>query len=235
MDFVFLLSFCKEESYFQGVEAMGRFNYSADGMDVSPLFIQVDGGYGSCHSSADCASGLVCGQVAVSVENPETGFLQPTTDISMECGHQIGTWSAWQLCVWSGNTYVSSAPFDGLIDCSADADMFGCDGSEPWTTTCYTADAQPLDGPCCGCADWTEILQEPVPAASTEGCMGSSQKWMTKALPYLKILKESCPTSYTYAFDDETSTFTCQTAQSRADPSVANDAGYVMTLCPSGA
>eukprot|EP00441_Pelagodinium_beii_P020664 CAMPEP_0197655448 /NCGR_PEP_ID=MMETSP1338-20131121/39458_1 /TAXON_ID=43686 ORGANISM="Pelagodinium beii, Strain RCC1491" /NCGR_SAMPLE_ID=MMETSP1338 /ASSEMBLY_ACC=CAM_ASM_000754 /LENGTH=465 /DNA_ID=CAMNT_0043231097 /DNA_START=50 /DNA_END=1447 /DNA_ORIENTATION=+ len=219
-------------SLFFNHEPLSVDNHKPLSVDISPLLVQVDGGYGECTSTAHCASGLVCGQVAISVENAETGFLQPTTDISMECGHQIGTWSAWQLCVWSGNNYVSPAPFTGFINCSADADMYGCDGSEPWTTTCYSADGEPIDGPCCGCADWTEVLQEPVPD-NGEGCMGSSQKWMTEALPYLTVLKESCPTSYTYAFDDESSTFTCQTAESRADPNVANDAGYVITLCPS--
>ena len=34
------------------------------------------------------------------------------------------------------------------------------------------------------------------------------------------------------AFDDETSTFTCQTAESQKDQSIPNRAGYNITLCP---
>ena len=34
------------------------------------------------------------------------------------------------------------------------------------------------------------------------------------------------------AFDDETSTFTCRTAESQSDGSVMNRAGYNITLCP---
>jgi len=34
------------------------------------------------------------------------------------------------------------------------------------------------------------------------------------------------------AFDDETSTFTCRTAESQGDGSVMNRAGYNITLCP---
>ena len=35
------------------------------------------------------------------------------------------------------------------------------------------------------------------------------------------------------AFDDETSTFTCQTAESQEDDAVPNAAGYNITLCPT--
>ena len=35
------------------------------------------------------------------------------------------------------------------------------------------------------------------------------------------------------AFDDETSTFTCRTAESQEDDSIPNRAGYNITLCPT--
>lgn len=209
------------------------FNYTSEGQDLSPLLVQVDGGGGSCNLNADCASGLVCGQVAVTVINPTTGFRQPTTSISMECGRQIGTWSAWQLCVWSGNTYVSPDTFQGLINCPVEHNMFGCDGPAPWITTCYPAGGDEIDGGCCGCAEWEALLQTPVPC-SGGSCKGSSEEWTRQALPFLEVLKRACPSSYVYPFDDETSTFTCQSAQSRSAGAV-NDAGYVITLCPENA
>ena len=35
------------------------------------------------------------------------------------------------------------------------------------------------------------------------------------------------------AFDDETSTFTCRTAESQGQDNVPNKAGYNITLCPT--
>lgn len=39
---------------------------------------------------------------------------------------------------------------------------------------------------------------------------------------YSQLFKEACPTAYSYAYDDPTSTFTC------------SGANYIITFCPSG-
>jgi hypothetical protein len=199
--------------------------------DISPLMNQVDGGHGACTSQADCAAPYVCGQVANRVKNPLGEGYYPTTNISMECGNWIGLWSGTQLCVWTGNTYKSPAPFEGLIDCETDAHWFGCDGPEPMATSCYQD--IPFGSECCGCPNWEEVLGIKVPT-NDKDCQGHSESWLTKVLPWDKIFKEACPTCYVYQYDDETSTFTCQSAESHADEKVFNDAGYVITLCPDG-
>ncbi|CAE7674473.1 unnamed protein product [Symbiodinium pilosum] len=199
--------------------------------DISPLLTQVDGGYGYCQKHSDCfGSGLVCGQVAKTVWDWFARVLRPTTQITMECGHRIGVWSVYQLCVWSGNTYRSPAPFEGLIDCPSMHYMFACAGPAPWTTTCYNK--VPVGAECCGCANWTEALGIAVPEGGA-GCQGASPTWQMTAQPFYKILKAGCPTAYTFAFDDETSTFTCRTAESQLDANIPNKAGYNITLCPS--
>lgn len=193
---------------------------------MGPLLRQVDGNGTPCASDADCGNSARCGQKAVRIRNPLTGQDQPTTEIRMECGNQIGWWSAYQLCVWSGNAYVSPAPFEGIIDCPAHHQMFACAGAEPWTTTCYS----PHTGSCCGCGEWQKLLSLNVPKAH-EGCQGSNPVWQKHALPFLEMLKRGCPTAYTYAFDDESSTFTCQSADSRDGPE-PNTAEYIITICP---
>merc|ERR1712039_364598 len=65
-------------------------------------------------------------------------------------------------------------------------------------------------------------------------CQGHSDTWMKKVLPWDRIFKRACPTCYVYQYDDETSTFTCQSAESHANPKVNNNASYVITLCPDG-
>ena len=199
--------------------------------DITPLLTQVDGGYGSCTRHADCTGfGIVCGQVGKTIWDPVSQVYRPTTEITMECGHYIGSWTAYQLCVWSGNSYRSPPPYEGLIDCPSMHDMFACAGPLPWTTSCYSHKV-PESGECCGCANWTENLGIPVPDGGA-GCQGASPTWTEKAMPFYQILKAGCPTAYTYAFDDETSTFTCRTAESQGDGSVMNRAGYNITLCP---
>eukprot|EP00435_Cladocopium_sp_Y103_P044041 s455_g12.t1 len=176
--------------------------------DITPLLTQVDGGFGSCSHHSDCSGfGLVCGQVAKTIWDPVSQVTRPTTQITMECGHYIGSWSAYQLCVWSGNSYRSPPPYEGLIDCPSMHDMFACAGFQPWTQTCYNN--VPENGECCGCANWTSALGVPVPEG---GCVPQS--------------------SDSEAFDDETSTFTCRTAESQHDGSIPNRAGYNITLCP---
>ena len=70
---------------------------------------EVDGNGISCTSDADCLETQTkCGQKAVRLQNPLTGEDQPTNELRMECGNEIGWWSVYQLCVWSGNNYVSS-------------------------------------------------------------------------------------------------------------------------------
>ena len=54
----------------------------------------MDGNGTPCASDADCGNSARCGQKAVRIRNPLTGQDQPTTEIRMECGNQIGWWSA---------------------------------------------------------------------------------------------------------------------------------------------
>ena len=116
--------------------------------------------------------------------------------------------------------YVSPAPFEDFINCPAHHAMFACAESPPWTKTCYS----PHEGSCCGCAQWQELLNVSVPKAHG-GCKGSDPLWLRYALPWLEILKRACPTAYSYAFDDESSTFTCRSKGN------SNEAEYVITLC----
>merc|ERR1719221_775299 len=129
----------------------------------------------------------------------------------MECGNWLGLWSGTQLCVWTGNTYKSPPPFEGLIDCEKDAHWFGCDGPKPMATSCYQNIT--FGSECCGCPHWDKELGMKIPT-NDKDCQGHSDIWMKKVLPWDRIFKRACPTCYVYQYDDETSTFTCQSAES---------------------
>lgn len=216
-------------------------NWDFDFKKLSPLMTQVDGGHKRvlrCTSDDDCAKPFVCGNAGKTRKNKETGYLQPTREIRMECGNKIGTWSAYQLCVWTGSLYKSPAPFEGVIDCPSMHSMFACANKAPWTTSCYSLTTK-KGTPCCGCADWPKVLAPQKCPPSGHGCSSESPVWLEKALPFYKPLKEACPTAYTYAYDDETSTFTCKTKGTNQNNGgkggegvVNNTAGYKITLCP---
>jgi len=51
--------------------------------------------------------------------------------------------------------------------------------------------------------------------------------WIKYAEPFEKVLKQACPSAYSYQYDDPFSTFTCGSGQ--------EDVGYTITFCPAGA
>jgi hypothetical protein len=56
----------------------------------------------------------------------------------------------------------------------------------------------------CGGTNWPGIT---TPAMSVTTI---NPKWMSYVLPTINWLKQACPTCYTYPFDDQSSTFTCE-------------------------
>jgi hypothetical protein len=63
-------------------------------------------------------------------------------------------------------------------------------------------------------------------------CHASNAAWTSVAEPWAAFLKNSCPTAYSFPFDDATSTFTCATANASATH--PNSMGYAITFCPGG-
>ena len=122
----------------------------------------------------------------------------------------------------------------GLIDCEAYGSnkqpltgaqgLYGCVGTS--FDTCYRPGAITS---CCGCADWNvDSCYKPTPDAFVSSTLTSGQircglkvayydgffcnatysSWNAKVLPFELAKKTSCPTAYTYPFDDKSATFT---------------------------
>jgi hypothetical protein len=123
-------------------------------------------------------------------------------------GHYVGCRSANQVCA-----VHPSAP---ALDCANERDLYGCTGGGPngVSGSCYS---QGASSTCCGCPSWS-------PAGA---CQSSNPAWTAPSLPgkYAQVLKDACPTAYSFPYDDLTSTFTC------LGTSGANT-GYTITFCP---
>jgi hypothetical protein len=159
-----------------------------------------------CSSNSDCPNGFDC----------TTG-----NDGNQTCTPKSGTNDTW-------------------------SDLYGCSGGSFWGTSGFTdvPANQIWTGIVCGCPDWSPSK------TAGGGCQSNSYDWAVAPVgwsaptgsatatptavptPYLSNqtyysrFKETCPTAYSYAFDDETSTYTCQSGLNGVGPS------YNITFCP---
>jgi hypothetical protein len=123
-------------------------------------------------------------------------------------GHYVGCRSANQVCAVD--------PANATLDCANERDLYGCTGGGPngVSGSCYSAGA---NDSCCGCPSW-----------SPDGtCQSTNPRWTAPSLPgkYAQVLKDACPTAYSFPYDDLTSTFTCRGSSSA-------NTGYTITFCP---
>ena len=166
-----------------------------------------------CLSDADCTNGYLCG-------TQRAPFVTP--GLQQLCGTFAGWWTADVICSTAAGLGLSSY---GALDCStAMQDLLGCTGTN--AASCYNVAGQG-DADCCGCAtDASNPLSSswpPLPPGSQ--CYGNNRTWAANVQPLLAVLKQGCPTAYTYPFDDPTSTFNCSTAG-------ANMMNYEVTFLP---
>ena len=123
-------------------------------------------------------------------------------------GHYVGCRSANQVCAVD--------PSNPTLDCANEDDLYGCTGGGPngVSGSCYS---QGASSSCCGCPSWSP----------SGACQSSNPRWTPPSLPgkYATVLKDACPTAYSFPYDDLTSTFTC------LGSSNAN-VGYTITFCP---
>jgi hypothetical protein len=79
---------------------------------------------------------------------------------------------------------------------------------------------------CGGCpTDPANPLSNSWPTTSTK-CNSNNPNWVSAVMPEAKTAKAACPTSYSFPFDDPTSTFQC------SNSGTTNTVGYTITFCP---
>ncbi|MBA3662212.1 MAG: hypothetical protein H0W64_10810 [Gammaproteobacteria bacterium] len=83
-----------------------------------------------------------------------------------------------------------------------------------------------------GCVDWNKLGVEVAPPPYTRACGKSDVIFETYARTQLLWMKKACPSVYTYAEDDFSSTFMCQVKGDKATE--INKVNYNITFCPGG-
>ncbi len=174
-----------------------------------------------CSTDRCTTPGSVCGYDSNAVNNGNN------SDYKTSCGTHLAWLSANALWALNANatnaapfkfagTYSDSAgnkvQFDQLFVCTAP------------TVSGYAAPATITDSSLvCGCSNWgdsslasaagdapfTAQVATPSVACTANNTFGSSYYWTQYVLPSIAWLKKSCPTCYTYPFDDMSSTFQC--------------------------
>jgi len=189
-----------------------------------------------------CGTGEVCG-LAYTNNNVN----QPVT---MSCGKLLGYWTINQSC--SANTLYDPAlpqtdnpktvfncnsPVPGYPLGANRYDIYSCNtpaGPNPVQLgSCYPSTSGPL---CCGARDWnaTPYLTAQDLSASTTNPDWTGVNPLLSPSPYQSILwlKEACPTSYVYPYDDHSSSFRCFTSDSAQQTQVRMD--FDVVFCPGG-
>jgi len=176
----------------------------------------------TCSKDSDCTNvtdGASCGLWADSKNK-----------IKQVCGAPRGWWSANEVCAVDPTGTIGSTVFGcdtAVSGQGTQANLYACNGVN--NTSGYAA-ASGITDTLCGCHDWSYPV-------NGHGCNGSNASWVSIALPAASIKKAACPTAYSYPFDDETSTFNCQTSPKPVAGSgaiTANAVDYTITFCPGG-
>jgi hypothetical protein len=193
----------------------------------------------SCSSSNACTTpGYVCGYDSSAVNHGAD------SDYQTSCGAPVAWFPASQL--WAMNTTASNAaPFNFAENYQSSSggavhlnQLFSC--TAPTASGYDTSNAD--SSLSCGCTNWGESsltnvdgdalfdskIAAPTSRCSTNNTVGSRHLWTANVLPTIAWLKKSCPTCYTYPFDDMSSTFQCTNHKTSATGT--NSIPYVITF-----
>jgi Thaumatin family len=150
----------------------------------------------TCVTSADCASGQVCGTSALNGG-------------SRTCGPYVGCLSAAKAC-------AADPTLGAPLDCSVNDDLFGCTGAT-YGASCYTSGASSA---CCGCPTWSPAGT----CAGTNArwsTLAESTPFPPSTAGFAKTFHDVCPNAYSYQYDDKVSTFSCRGTGAASQPDYA--------------
>jgi len=160
-----------------------------------------------CKGDSNCPGTTTCG-VNVNVDGKKR-----------ICGTYVGCVDADSAC--TADKRLKGRFDDKPFSCKRFKELYGCTGTH--TGSCYTNGAS---ADCCGCPSWSSGGNlGPFPVAN--GCQESNHQWARVVNPIVESFKSTCPTAYSFQYDDPTSTFNCKGTS-------GNPIGYTITFCPTG-
>lgn len=199
--------------------SLGACNYSNV---VPPSYIY----YWVTQTGTACTAQNTC-----SNPNQICGLYKNGSTFIKNCGDFRGYWSANEICQTNpsfssdlGNGVTCSQVLSGAFPPpnGTITDLLKCsppDSSAYLYNSCYLG----LSGngsQCCGCTNWSNT-------AATSQCTSAAtnSQWTSYILNLIKWQKQACATSYSYPYDDPSSSFKCISSPSNE---------YTITFCPGG-
>lgn len=171
-----------------------------------------------CATGSACTGGLVCGYDKNAVNNGSNSDYQTScgTHLVWLSANAIGALNtaATNSAPFSFNTQIYNTTAAGAVKtaslylCNASTNQSGYNSEDASTA--------------CGCTNWgnpaysiagdavfPSQFATPTDACVTNNNAGGTYYWTRYVLPTIAWMKQSCPTCYTYPFDDKSSTFQC--------------------------
>lgn len=114
------------------------------------------------------------------------------------------------------------------------AELFACSGTYTGQS-CYNPNKANPSTSCCGCVNWWDegiTVPTNTQTCTTDGTTYSNPNWTNPdgiVQSQVQWMKQSCPTAYSFQYDDPSSSFQCTVANQ--GNIVTN---YQVTLCPGG-
>lgn len=219
-----------------------QFDPSFSGLSAVDFVWVTPGPDDGCTSNASCSNGQVCGMAFTSAPsnapiNRRCGDFIGYTTIANFIGYtSSGQWGSVNLYnqfnIGTPMTSISSRSYGNFNGSPAIfGNMLACQITDNTSNgSCYNSSNPNLPN-CCGCVNWS-AGGSPVPTATSANCLNINSDWTTTASTSVTAenailwLKKTCPTAYSYQFDDPSVSFTCNS--SGVLPS------YQITFCPGG-
>jgi len=201
-----------------GAGSTAYYHYIKD--PAPPSTVRV--GVGCAVGKAPCTGDNVCGYDKAAVNSGST------SDYVSSCGTHLDWLSANAIAALNTSA-TNSAPFPFSLPTYntpaagtvMQASLYLCNAS-----TKYSGYSSEDASTACGCTNWGDDVSlgnitgdavfpgsnpfaTPSQACVTNNHVGSTYYWTQNILPTIAWLKQSCPTCYTYPYDDKSSTFQC--------------------------
>lgn len=166
----------------------------------------------------------------------------PLTALTTACGKLIGYWTidqsatpGWTYTGLNPQThFLTQTPVNGYGSSVTFYNFYSCTPTDTGDLeSCYNPGAT---SKCCGAKNWND---SPYLTAQTAQYVNSNIDWTTTnlltamaPLTAVQWIKNACPSSYVYPWDDHSATFNCNSSTANQQKNVKMD--FEVVFCPGG-